>query len=274
MSVNEQVKTIAKNGTMKKPGNDIKGLIVKMEGEIKKALPKTMTPERFTRITLSALSSQPKLQECTQMSFLAAMMNAAQLGLEPNTPLGQAYLIPYRNKGVMECSFQIGYQGLLDLCYRTGEYKDIYAYEVHENDEFEYELGLEPKLVHKPALTNRGPVIAYYAVYHTKNGGQNMIVASREDIQRHAEQYSKSYHSSSSPWQTSFDAMAKKTVLKQLLKYAPKTTELASAMANDETIKSSIAEDMTLVQDETDYIDIEPATSDVDPDFEAVVKGE
>ena len=97
----------------------IADMIKAMEPEIKKALPDIMTPERFTRMALSALNTTPKLIECTPMSFLAALMNAAQLGLEPNTPLGQAYLIPYKNKGVMECQFQIGYKGLIDLSYRN-----------------------------------------------------------------------------------------------------------------------------------------------------------
>ena len=93
----------------------IEDLIHAMEPEIRKALPSVVTPERFTRMALSALNNSPKLRECTQMSFLAALMNAAQLGLEPNTSLGQAYLIPYKNKGVLECQFQIGDKGLIDL---------------------------------------------------------------------------------------------------------------------------------------------------------------
>ena len=86
----------------------IQQYIKSMEGEIKRALPSVITPERFTRMVLSALSTNPKLAACTPKSFLGAMMSAAQLGLEPNTPLGQAYLIPYRNKGVAEVQFQIG----------------------------------------------------------------------------------------------------------------------------------------------------------------------
>lgn len=73
----------------------MQGYIKQMQGEIKKALPAVMTPERFTRIVLSALSANPKLAQTTPQSFLGAMMTAAQLGVEPNTPLGQAYLIPY-----------------------------------------------------------------------------------------------------------------------------------------------------------------------------------
>lgn len=83
------------------------------DGATPQALPEVITPERFTRMALSALNTTPKLNECTPMSFLAALMNAAQLGLEPNTPLGQAFLIPYNNKGKMECQFQLGYKGLM-----------------------------------------------------------------------------------------------------------------------------------------------------------------
>ena len=108
--------------------------IRQMEGEIRKALPAVMTPERFTRIILSALSSNPALAQTTPQSFLGAMMTAAQLGVEPNTPLGQAYLIPFRNKGILECQFQLGYKGIIDLAYRSGNVSIIQAQVVYEND--------------------------------------------------------------------------------------------------------------------------------------------
>lgn len=98
----------------------IPDMIKALEPEIRRALPVVLTPERFLRMALSAVNNTPKLAECTPMSFIAAMMNAAQLGLEPNTPLGQAYLIPYKNKNQLECQFQIGYKGIIDLAYRTG----------------------------------------------------------------------------------------------------------------------------------------------------------
>ena len=82
-------------------------MIKAMEPEIKRALPSVLTPERFTRMALSAVNNTPELAACTPMSFIAALMNAAQLGLEPNTPLGQAYLIPYKNKKTGEDSFTI-----------------------------------------------------------------------------------------------------------------------------------------------------------------------
>ena len=100
----------AKKTAMQTGGNKktMQQYIKSMESEISKALPTVITPERFTRMVLSAISVNPKLAECSPKSFLGAMMTAAQLGVEPNTALGQAYLIPFKNHGVMECQFQLG----------------------------------------------------------------------------------------------------------------------------------------------------------------------
>lgn len=227
----------------------IQDYIKLMEGEIKKALPSVLTPERFTRITLSALSTNQTLAQCTPNSFLGAMMTAAQLGLEPNTPLGQAYLIPFRNHGVLECQFQLGYKGLIDLAYRSGEVSTIQAHTVYEKDEFEYELGLDPKLRHVPAKDGRGNPVYFYAVFRTKDGGYGFEVMSVDDARAHAQRYSKAYKNG--PWQTNFEEMAKKTVLKRALKYAPLKTEFVRGISADETIKSGLSEDMFSVPDET-----------------------
>lgn len=236
----------------------IKDLIISMEGQIAKALPSVLTPERFTRMVLTALSTNPTLRECTPASFLGAMMQAAQLGVEPNTPLGQAYLIPYKNHGTMECQFQLGYKGLLDLAYRSGEVVIIQAHEVYENDEFAYEFGLEPKLRHVPTTGERGAVTHYYAMFKTKSGGYGFHVMGRDEVEEFAKKYSFAYKKGyTSPWTTNFDEMAKKTVLKACLKYAPIKTEFARTLSADETIKTSIAADMVSEADETDYIDAE-----------------
>ena len=240
-------KVAASNGGV----SSIKQLVMQMKPQIEKALPSVLTGERFSRMVLTAMSTNPQLTECTPNSFLGAMMQAAQLGVEPNTPLGQAYLIPYRNHGQLECQFQLGYKGLIDLAYRSGEITSISAHEVCENDDFEYELGLNEKLRHKPALTDRGAVILYYAVFRTKAGGSGFAVMSVEDIKTHSKKYSKAAGSSYSPWSTNFDAMAKKTVIKQALKYAPIKTEFVRAVSTDETIKTNIAEDMADEPDET-----------------------
>lgn len=188
----------------------MQALIKSMEGEIKKALPSVLTPERFTRMVLSALSTTPALASCKPKSFLAAMMSAAQLGLEPNSGLNQAFIIPYKNHGELEAQFQIGYKGLIDLAYRSGEVEVVQAQVVYENDEFECEYGLNPKLMHKPASSDRGKPIKVYAMFKTKSGGYGFEVMSMDDVRRHAEKYSKAYKSESSPWKSNFEEMAKR----------------------------------------------------------------
>ena len=202
-------------------------------------------------------------------------MSAAQLGLEPNTPLGQAYLIPYKNKGVDEVQFQIGYKGLIDLAYRSGEVEAIQSQIVYENDYFECQYGLEPKLVHKPADSDRGNPIKVYAMFKTKSGGYGFEVMSMDDVRKHAQKYSQAYNSSFSPWKTNFEEMAKKTVLKRILKYAPMKSDFVKAVTADETIKTEISEDMYTVPSETvfeessveatevEFTDVEPETGEV-----------
>lgn len=224
--------------------------IKRMEKEIAKALPSVLTAERFTRITLSALSTNPTLMQCSPKSFLGAMMTAAQLGLEPNTPLGQAYLIPYKNHGKLECQFQLGYKGLIDLAYRSGQIKTIQAQVVYENDQFEMQYGTEDKLVFKPRMDGeRGKPISVWAMWQSKDGGYGFEVMSIDDIRAHARKFSKAYNNG--PWQTNFEEMAKKTVLKRVLKYAPLASEFKRELSADETIKTGLSDDMFTVPDET-----------------------
>lgn len=255
-----------KNELAKKAGNtepvklsknmSIVDMIKALEPEIARALPSVITPERFTRMALNALNNTPKLAECTQMSFLGALMSAAQLGLEPNTPLGQAYLIPYKNKGVLECQFQIGYKGLLDLVYRNEMVQTVQAQTVYENDEFHYSLGLNSDLVHVPALSDRGESVAFYALFRLDNGGYGFEVMSRADIDSFAKKYSKGISSAYSPWNTNYEEMAKKTVIKKVLKYAPLKLDFQRALSNDGTIKTEFASDMSEVEPEN-IIDVE-----------------
>ena len=225
--------------------------IKSMESEIKRALPSVITPERFSRMVLTALSVNPNLAKCTPKSFLGAMMSAAQLGLEPNTPLGQAYLIPYKNKGVDECQFQIGYRGLIALANRDGNMESIEARIVYENDVFECEYGLNPKLRHVPAEKDRGEAVKVYAIFRTKNGGFGFEVMTMQECMEHAKKFSKAYQYGSSPWQTNPEEMAKKTVLKKVLKYAPMSSEFVRGIVQDETVKTELSEDMYAVKDET-----------------------
>jgi recombination protein RecT len=182
-------------------------------------------------------------------TFFGALLQALQLGLEVNTPLGQAYLIPYWNKnlygkgvGGFQCQFQMGYQGMLDLCYRFGKYKNIAAEIVYEGDVFEYQFGSRQYITHIPkGESGRKPTHAW-ARYELENGGEQFVVWTWSEIMKHAEQFSQSFDKDkayASPWlssDTSQESMAKKTVLKTLLKYAPKSVEIASASMSDENI--------------------------------------
>lgn len=238
----------------------------KMRPQVERALPAHLKADRFIRVVLTTLRVNTKLAQCDPNSFLAAMMTAAQLGLEINTPLGEAYIIPYKQ----EANFQIGYKGLLSLAYRTNMYKMIYAMEVYKNDIFSFEYGLEPKLKHRPAPKPEGEPTHYYAVYHLVNGGMAFRVWTRDKIIKHAEQFSQSYKAKTdSPWKSDFDSMAKKTVLIDLLKYAPKSIEFSRALAVDDTVRKDIDEDMDLVP----TVDVE-AVDVTEPDFELTEEDE
>lgn len=255
----EQTKQLAATTAPK----NLKDYISSYTDQIAKALPKVgITPERFTRLALSALSATPQLGECSPKSFLGAMMTCAQMGMEPNTPLGEAYLIPYKNwkTGVVECQYQLGYKGLIDLAYRSGSVKTIYAEVVYKNDRFVYTRGFDAKLEHEPLISgDRGEPIAYYAVWKGENGIGDFCVMSVEDIMQHRQKFSKAKNS---PWDTNFDAMAKKTVLKRLLKYAPLSIEFRQSLEADESIKSEMSQNMAEVPNE--FVEAEYVVSDAD----------
>ena len=187
-------------------------MIKVMEPQIKKALPEVITPERFTRMALSALNTTPKLNECTPMSFLAALMNAAQLGL------GKVY------------------------------YSQTISF--YENDEFEYELGLNPCLNHRPTLGDRGEIRLFYGLFKLTNGGFGFEVMSKTAMDDFAKEYSKAFDSSFSPWRTNYESMALKTIIKKALKYAPLKSEFRNALSTDETIKNEIGADMSEINSE------------------------
>ena len=236
----------------------LRHLVSQMAPGIQRALPAMIGKERFIRCAQSAISNNAKLAECTQNSFIGALMSAAQLGLEPNTPLGQAYLIPY--SGVVQ--FQLGYKGLIELARRAGI--TIQVHEICERDVFEYEYGLDPKLRHVPPLGNRGKVIGYYCLWKNKDGQYGIEVASRSEIDAFAKEKSQAYKNG--PWKTDFDAMAKKTMIKRALKYAPVAVEVGDGIAADNTVKNvslkdieSDGFDINLVKDETPEEEPEPA---------------
>lgn len=177
------------------------------------------------------------------MSFLSCVLSAAQLGLEVNTPLGQAYLIPRKNKvkdksgnerPVLECTLQIGYQGFMDLARRSGEVSAIYAEAVYPGDRFEYELGLDKTLKHKPsddADRESKQLTHVYAVAKLKNGEPLFVVLTRAQVEKYRK---RGGGRSFSPWDSDYEAMAKKTAVRRLFTWIPKSAEIAGAAAIDE----------------------------------------
>lgn len=211
----------------------------KMQAQIAMALPSHLkhNAERYARIAITLIRSNPKLADCSATSILGALMTSVALGLDPTPALGQCALVPYAGVATL----QIMYQGLIDLAHRSDRIKTIYAKEVFERDEFSYEFGLEPRLIHKPCgLEDPGPVIYYYAVALLTNGGYAFEVMSQAQVTAHGKKYSKSYNKSDSGWQTAPVAMGKKTLVRQISKYLPKCIELARALAQDGTVHEEL----------------------------------
>jgi recombination protein RecT len=150
---------------------------------------------------------------------------------------------------------------MIDLAYRSGEVEVIQCHVVYKNDQFECCYGLEPKLSHVPADGDRGEAIKVYAMFKTKDGGFGFEVMSMDDVRKHAAQYSKSYNSNYSPWKKNFEEMAKKTVLKKALKYAPLKSDFVRGVSSDESIKYDLNEDMSEVHNEK-VIEVEAVSVD------------
>jgi len=215
------------------------GIIDSKRIDIANVLPDGMSVDKFIMQSRIAYGANPDLQKCSPYTFLSACMLSAQMGLEPNTNLGQSYIIPFGNKA----QFQIGYQGLLELCYRTGDYESISAYEVYKDDVFEYEYGLDQKLVHKPCEDPIGEPIYFYSIYRLKSGGKGFFVMSKKNIERH-EKGNRKGKSMSTVWCKHYNEMAKKTCIKKMLKYAQKSTDLSRALTADESVKDGLSDSM------------------------------
>lgn len=200
------------------------------------ALPKAMTPERLVRVVTTECRKTPALLNCNPESFLGAVLQCAQLGLEPGGALGHCYLLPFGNgkakDGRPNAQLIIGYRGMIDLARRSGQIVSICAYTVHEKDHFEWRLGLDPDIQHVPSPeADRGKMTYVYAVAKLKGGGVQFEVMSRAEVEKVRKQ---SKAGSSGPWVTHFDEMAKKTVIRRLFKYLPVSIEAARAVDIDE----------------------------------------
>ncbi len=216
--------------------NTLRTLLAASRVEIVAALPKHVTPDRMLRISLTCARLNPDLLDCTPESFLGAVIQSAQLGLEPGTSLGHAYLIPFNNKrtGKKEVQFLPGYRGLLDLVYRAPEHPTLMPHPVYDGDRFSFEYGTNPQIDHMPgARLDKKKLTHVYCVATFKDGRKEFVVMTRAEIEE-IRARSKAAASSFSPWQTDYEAMALKTVVRRLMKYLPTSIELARAITLDD----------------------------------------
>lgn len=215
-----------------------------VEQQIKKALPPSLhaTEDRknqmvhhLVRSAVTLCNDNPRLYQCTQRSLVAGIMRAAELGLELNGVLGQAYLIPYKIKGVEEATFQVGYRGLIDLAFRSGKISAFPMRVVYMNEPFEIHYGTRNVLSHSPLPPeSRGEVLGFYSCAIFVSGGCDFEFAFKTEVDEHAQRYSRSFASASSPWQTNYIPMACKTTARKLCKRVPLSPEAQMAALIDE----------------------------------------
>ena len=216
-------------------------MLEQFKGEIARALPKHLSPDRMVRIALTAFRMNPKLAQTDPRSVFAAVIQSSQLGLEVGL-MGEAHLVPFGN----QCQLIPGYQGLMKLARNSGIVQDIYGHEVRINDKFDIVLGLNRTLMHEPLKKNgfpasdeeRGVIVGFYAVAVFKDGTRTFHALSKEQIEQVRDnsrgyQMAKKY-GKESPWDTHFVPMGLKTVIRRLCNLLPKSPELAMALALDE----------------------------------------
>jgi recombination protein RecT len=206
-----------------------------MQGEIARALPKHITPERMARVALTAMRNTPDLAYSDEVSFLGSVLALAQLGLEPNTPLGQAWLIPRKRGGGLETTGVIGYQGYQALAFRSGLVASVESRIVFGDDTFDYRYGTDPRIDHKPdekeERTDPQRVRYAYAVGFMLTGRPIFEVLTRAQVEKRR---ARSAAGKSGPWVTDWIAMARKTAVRALWPQLPKSAEMVMANALDE----------------------------------------
>lgn len=206
---------------------NVRDMLARSKTSLQAALPKHITPERMARLALTACQQTPKLLECDPKSFIGAIVQAAQLGLEVGNGLGHAYLVPYddKNRGLI-VQLIPGYRGLIDLVYRSNRIVKISAHVVYEKDKFGLEFGTNEKLYHVPAdADDRGKRLGAYMVAETNNGAKILEWMSAREVLA-AKKASRGASSNFSPWNGPFeDEMWRKTAVRRGVKYLPVSSE-------------------------------------------------
>lgn len=254
-------------------GGSVQQLLEANKQSIAEILPQHMSPERLMKVAMHAIRTTPTLQECNTASLIGAVVQCSQLGLEPNTVLGHAYLVPFWNgrKHQKEVQLITGYKGLIDLARRSGQIETIYAHEVCQGDEFDLSLGTEPGITHRPALSRRGEIIGFYAVARMKDGGHQFEFMPREEvdtIRDSSQGYKNAIRKDKDhPWISQYAQMGRKTAIRRLANYLPLSIEFATAARLDGMAESGEAQGFESVL-EGDYA-VTPEEAPTAPSTEA-----
>lgn len=198
-----------------------------MRGELAKALPAHITPERMIRLCLTEFRNTPKILDCTPVSIIACIMEAAALGLEIGAHFDHCYLIPYKT----ECTLVVGYKGLIEQTLRAEYATAVWARVVRRGDLFVWKEGAFPVLEHEPK-SHDATITHAYAVMKLANGETVFHVMTVAEIEEIRDEYSKGAMREDSPWKKRFAEMCKKTVIKALLKTARRSAEMPERLRN------------------------------------------
>jgi recombination protein RecT len=220
----------------------VRDLFAKALPAIEQALPKHMTGDYMMRVALTAINTTPKLLECHPATLVGATIQAAQLGLEPNTPQGLAYFVPFKNtkKNRMEVQLIPGYRGLIKLARQSGEITTIEARVVYAHDKFDLTFGIDQRLVHVPMIDGEpGERRLAYAIARLKDAEHSEpiieIMTKTQILGIKARSKSKDREGNNfGPWATDEDQMWRKTVIRRICNYLPASRELALALALDD----------------------------------------
>lgn len=200
--------------------------------------------QRFISSIVSATQANPQLQECTNASILSAALLGESLNLSPSPQLGQYYMVPYKdkNKGTV-AQFQLGYKGYIQLAIRSGQYKKLNVLAIKEGELIRYDPlneEIEVSLIEDEEEREKAETIGYYAMFEYVNGFRKTLYWSKKKMQEHAKKYSPGYVSDLKNnrawtfWSKDFDAMAYKTMLRQLIsKWGIMSIDMMSAMDSD-----------------------------------------
>lgn len=205
-------------------------LVARHKPDIARLVTHEYGPDWIERVVRLEGRRNVALQDCAPWSFVGAVVECAQLGLEPNAALGLVYLVPFKK----EVTVIVGYRGYVELAYRSGLVKDVQAELVYDGDTFRVVKGTSPKIVHE----DQGPpgereIVAAYAVAHLKTGGTVAKVIYEADWEK-ARQASTLGAKNAGPWADHRSAMIRKTALRRLEPWLPKTATLGQAFALDE----------------------------------------